>query len=175
MPPLEKTLYHIFERRYFDPVIRWIRNKTNEMIAIGCDHGGFHLKQQIISHLKSTARIYHDFGSYDTNSCDYPDFAQKVCQAVLSKEYQTGILICGTGIGISIAANKIAGIRAAVCDNTFCAKYSRLHNDANILALGERVIGLGLALDIVELFLNTNFEGGRHTQRVEKIHKLEQK
>ena len=115
------------------------------MIAIGCDHGGFRLKQEIMQHLEARGERFYDFGTYTEESCDYPDYGKAVAHAVASGEYDRGILICGTGIGISIAANKVRGIRAAVCGDCFSAEATRLHNDANILALGARVVGPGLA------------------------------
>lgn len=142
-------------------------------IAIGCDHGGFRLKEEINGFLESEGITYHDFGTYSTDSVDYPDIAEKVALAVRDGQYDKGILICGTGIGISIAANKIPGIRCALCHDSFSAKATREHNDSNILAMGERVIGVGLALDIVKLWLNTEFVGGRHQTRVDKITKME--
>jgi ribose 5-phosphate isomerase B len=145
------------------------------MIAIGSDHGGFHLKQSIMEHLDEHGIKYKDFGTYTTESSDYPDFSEAVGNAVASGEYELGILICGTGIGISIAANKIHGIRAAVCGDCYSAEMSKRHNNANILALGERVTGVGLALKITDIFLDTPFEGGRHERRVNKITALENK
>lgn len=142
-------------------------------IAIGCDHGGLHLKQEITELVTTLGHEVEDFGTYSTESCDYPDIAEPVAHAVTEGKADRGILICGTGIGIGISANKIKGIRAALCHDSFSAKYSRLHNDANILTMGERVIGLGLAKDIVTIWLNTEFEGGRHARRVEKISALE--
>lgn len=143
-------------------------------LAIGSDHGGIHLKQHIMKHLEERGIDYHDFGCYDEKSCDYPDFAKAAAQAVADKEYDRGLLFCGTGIGISIAANKIKGIRAAVCSDTFSARMTRLHNDANILCMGERVVGPGLAIDMVDLFLDTEYEGGRHQCRIDKIAELEE-
>lgn len=143
------------------------------MIAIGCDHGGFDLKESITSHLKERGIDFEDFGIYEDKSVDYPDIAAEVARAVAGGEYRLGILICGTGIGMSLAANKIKGIRAAACSETFSAKYTRLHNDSNILCLGGRVIGPGVALEMVDLFLDTPFEGGRHQRRVDKISDLE--
>ncbi len=143
------------------------------MIAIGCDHGGFELKETIAAHLKERGIEYHDFGIYENHSVDYPDIAALVAKAVQSGEAERGILICGTGIGMSLAANKFKGIRAAACSETFSAKYTRLHNDSNILCLGGRVIGPGVALEMVDLFLDTAFEGGRHQRRVDMISALE--
>ena len=122
-------------------------------IAVGCDHGGFELKNEVIKYLESENYEVKDFGTYSTDSCDYPDIAQPVAEAVAAKEFDFGILICGTGIGIGIAANKVPGIRAALCSDTFSAHATREHNDANILTLGERVLGKGLAIDIVKAFL----------------------
>ncbi|MFD3158261.1 ribose 5-phosphate isomerase B [Haloimpatiens sp. FM7330] len=144
-------------------------------IAIGSDHGGFNLKQDIMKHLESKKIEVKDFGTYTNESCDYPDFAQKVAEEVAEQNFEFGILICGTGIGISISANKVPGIRAALCCDTFSAHACREHNNANILALGERVVGRGLALDIVDTFLNSEFEGGRHAKRVNKISEIEKK
>lgn len=141
----------------------------NFTIAIGADHGGFRLKAKIIEYLRGKNLEFKDFGTFDEESCDYPDVAKDVAKNVASKNFYKGILICGTGIGISIAANKFKGIRAALCSDTFSAKMSRAHNDSNILCLGQRVIGEGLALEIVEAWLNTEFEGGRHKIRVDKI------
>lgn len=144
-------------------------------VAIGCDHGGFHLKQVIMTFLESKGIPFYDFGGYSEASIDYPDIADPVANAVASGEYDRGILICGTGIGIGIAANKVKGIRAALCHDTFSAHASREHNDANILTMGERIIGPGLAIDIVDVWLTTEFEGGRHLRRVEKIMALEER
>lgn len=144
-------------------------------IAIASDHGGVDLKAEIINFLKSENYDVKDFGTNSKESCDYPDYALKVAEAVVGKEFDFGILICGTGIGISIAANKVPGIRAALCSDTFSAHATREHNDANILTLGARVLGTGLALDIVKTFLNSKFEGDRHQDRIEKITAIEKK
>lgn len=144
-------------------------------IAIGADHGGYELKEEIKKYLTENGYELKDFGTYSTDSCDYPDYGLKVAEAVASKEYEFGILICGTGIGISIAANKVPGIRAALCSDTFSAHATREHNDANILAMGARVVGPGLALDIVKTFLNAKFEGDRHVRRLDKITEIEKK
>lgn len=142
------------------------------MVAIGSDHGGFILKQEIIQYLKNKSIQYKDFGCYEESSCDYPEYAKKVAYAIMNKECEKGILICGTGIGISIAANKIKGIRAALCHDCFSAEATRQHNDANILAMGARVIGAGLAIKIVDTFLNTPFSNEeRHLRRIEQIEK----
>ena len=142
-------------------------------IAIGCDHGGFELKQAVAKFLEENGYEYKDYGTYDTQSCDYPDIAIPVAEAVAAGEFDRGILICGTGIGIGIAANKVKGIRAALCHDTFSAHATRQHNDSNILTMGQRVIGQGLALDIVKIWLTTEFEGGRHQKRIDKIHARE--
>ena len=139
------------------------------MIAIGSDHGGFELKQAIMAHLDKRGLEYKDFGTYDKASCDYPEYGKAVAHAVASGEYERGIIICGTGIGISISANKVPGIRAALCTDCFMAEATRLHNDANILALGGRVVGEGLALKIVDTFLDTPFSNDeRHIRRISK-------
>ena len=148
---------------------------TNRKIALGCDHGGFELKNEIIAHLEAAGVEYKDFGTYSSDSCDYPDYAEKTCSAVVSGEYDLAILVCGTGIGISMAANKMKGIRAACCSDTFSARFTRLHNDANVLCMGGRVVGAGLACDMVDLFITTDFEGGRHQARIDKIMALENK
>ena len=140
------------------------------MLAIGCDHGGFELKQEIQKHLDERGIAYKDFGCYDTDSVDYPVYAKEVCRAIQEKECEKGILICGTGIGISITANKQKGIRAALCTDCFMAEATRLHNDANVLALGGRVVGAGLANKIVDTFLDTPFSGDeRHVRRIRMI------
>lgn len=143
------------------------------MIAIGSDHGGFNLKQAVMKHLEARGLDYKDFGTYTTESCDYPDYGEAVGRAVASGEFERGIVICGTGLGISIAANKVRGIRAAPCGDCFSAEMSRRHNNANVLGLGERVTGVGLALKITDIFLDTAFDGGRHERRVEKITAIE--
>ncbi len=140
------------------------------MIAIGCDHGGFELKQEIMKHLQDRNLEYKDFGCYSTDSVDYPEYGKAVANAVAAGECERGILICGTGIGISITANKVKGIRAALCTDCFMAEATRLHNDANILALGGRVVGAGLALKIVDTFLDTEFSNDeRHIRRIAQI------
>lgn len=140
------------------------------MVALGSDHGGYELKQEIKKYLDENGIKYKDFGCDSMESCDYPDFAKAVAQSVSKGECEKGILICGTGIGISIAANKVKGIRAAVCTDCFTAEATRLHNDANILALGGRVVGAGLAIKITDTFLNTKFSGDeRHVRRISKI------
>lgn len=144
------------------------------MIAIACDHAGFRLKQEIMKHLDEQSVPYKDFGTYSEESCDYPVYAGAAARAVAAGESDMGILVCGTGIGMSIAANKIKGIRAALCSDCYSAELTRRHNDANILTLGERVLGTGLAMKIVDTFLGTPFEGGRHAGRVEMIRGLEE-
>ena len=144
-------------------------------IAIGCDHGGLNLKNEVITYLKSEGIEIKDFGTHTEESCDYPDIALPVAEAVARKEFDFGILICGTGIGIGIAANKVPGIRAALCSDTFSAHATREHNNANILTMGERVVGKGLAIDIVKTFLNSQFEGDRHNKRIDKITEIEKK
>ena len=144
-------------------------------IALGSDHAGLGLKNEILEHLKKKDAQFKDFGTYTKESCDYPDFAEKVATEVAQGNYDLGILVCGTGIGISIAANKVTGIRAANCSDTFSAHACREHNNANILALGERVVGASVALDIVDAFLNATFEGGRHSMRINKISDIEKK
>ena len=140
------------------------------MIALGCDHGGFALMQEVKAHLEERGLEYKDFGTYSEASCDYPEFAKKVAHAVAGGECEKGILICGTGIGISITANKIKGIRAALCGDCFSAKATREHNDANILAMGARMTGPGLALMITDIFLDTPFSGAeRHAKRIAQI------
>lgn len=145
------------------------------MIAIGSDHAGYLLKADIIKFLENKGHEVKDFGTNCPDSVDYPDFGQAVAEAVSNKECEKGIVICGTGIGISIAANKVPGIRAALCTDSYMAKMSRMHNNANILAIGERVIGPGLAFDIIETWLDTEFLGGRHQNRVSKISNIEKK
>lgn len=140
------------------------------MIGIGCDHGGYALKQEIIKYLEEQKLEYKDYGCFDESSVDYPVYAKKVAHAVADGECEKGILICGTGIGISITANKIKGIRAALCHDCFSAEATREHNDANILAMGARVVGPGLAVKIVDTFLNTEFSGDeRHIRRIAQI------
>ena len=146
------------------------------MIAIGSDHGGYALKQAVIAHLEERGLAYQDFGTYSDASCDYPVYGKAVAKAVASGECERGILICGTGIGISITANKVRGVRCALCGDCFSAKATREHNDANILAMGARVVGEGLALMIVDTFLDTPFSNDeRHIRRIQKIEGLYRK
>ncbi len=145
------------------------------VIAIGSDHAGFCLKQELIEFIRSTGHEVVDCGCYNEDSVDYPDIAVTVADKVLddTKSIDFGVLICGTGVGISIAANKINGIRAALCHDHYSAKYTRLHNDSNIICFGARVIGSGLATELLDVFLTTDFEGGRHKLRVDKIINIE--
>lgn len=137
------------------------------MIAIGSDHGGYDLKMRVIEYLKQNDIEYKDFGCYSKDSCDYPIFGKAVAKAVADDECEKGIVVCTTGIGISIAANKVTGVRCALCSDTYSAKMTRLHNDANVLALGGEIVGGNLALDIVETFLNTEFSGEeKHVRRI---------
>lgn len=142
-------------------------------IALGSDHGGFQLKEKIKQLLDELGIEWKDFGTSSEESVDYPDFAQLVALAVAKGDYHRGILICGTGIGMSIVANKVAGIRAALCHDCFSAQATREHNDSNVLCLGQRVIGSGLALEIVKIWLQANFVGGKHLRRVQKISAVE--
>lgn len=144
-------------------------------IIIGSDHGGYALKVKVIKHLEERGFEVTDVGTYTEASCNYPEYADLLCKRIISGEFERGILICGTGIGMSMAANKHAGIRAAACENTFSARMTRMHNDANVLCLGERVLGPGLANDMVDLFTDTEFEGGRHAIRVGMINDLDKK
>ena len=142
-------------------------------IAIGCDHGGFELKEAVRGYLEEHNIPYEDFGAYSTDSIDYAPIAAKAAKAVASGEADRGILVCSTGIGISIAANKVKGIRAALCTNEFCAEMTRRHNNANILCMGGKVIDKETALKLVDIFLNTEFEGGRHQRRIDQIAQIE--
>ncbi len=145
------------------------------MIAIGSDHGGYLLKEEIKKHLEEKGYEFKDFGTDSTASCDYPIYAEKVCNAIQSGECEKGILVCGTGIGMSMCANKCKGIRAAVCGDHFSAEFTRKHNNANVLCLGARVTGSGVAMQLVDIFLTTEFEGGRHEKRIEMMMELENK
>jgi ribose 5-phosphate isomerase B len=145
-------------------------------IAIGADHAGFRLKDEVVEYLKAEGHEVEDFGCHCADSIDYPDYALPVCERVASGQAERGILICGTGIGMTIAANKIPGIRCALVHDLFSAKATREHNDSNVLAMGERVIGPGLALEIVKVWISTAFsQGERHVNRIEKIKRLEEK
>ena len=144
-------------------------------IAIGADHGGYELKQQIAEFLITRDHQVQDFGTHSLKSVDYPDFAALVARAVAAGEFERGIVICGTGIGVSMTANKVHGIRAALCTDCYMARMAREHNDAQILCLGGRVLGIGSALDVVQVFLDTEFLGGRHARRVDKINALDRR
>lgn len=144
-------------------------------IALACDHGGLNLKNAVKKYLEENGYEYEDFGTDTADSCDYPDYALPAAEAVADGKCDKGIVICSTGIGVSIVANKVPGIRCAHCHDAYCAEYTRRHNDANVLAMGEKVVGTGYALQIVETFLNTAFEGGRHQRRIDKISAVEKK
>ena len=144
------------------------------MIAIGCDHAGCEMKKYIIDTLSEKGFEFVDMGC-DGSPCDYPVIAESVCNEVLSGKCEKGILICGTGIGMSIAANKIQGIRAALCSDSFSTKFTRLHNDTNVMCMGARTLGIGLGAELAEIFLTTGFEGGRHQRRIDMIPELENK
>lgn len=143
-------------------------------VAISCDHAAFALKEAIRAHLEERGIQYHDFGIYAADEKrDYPYASLYACRAIQSGECDRGIVLCGTGVGVSMAANKLAGIRAACCSDSFSAKYTRAHNDANVLCMGERVVGAGLAIELADVFLDTPFEGGRHARRVAQIAAIE--
>ena len=144
-------------------------------IAAACDHGGLQLKRALVRYLTSKGHEVIDFGTDTEESCDYPDYALPAAEAVAAGRCERGILVCGTGIGVSLVANKVPGIRCAHCHDTYSAKYTRLHNDANMLAFGQRVIGEGLMEEIVDVFLSTDFEGGRHQRRLDKLAAIEAK
>ena len=144
------------------------------MIAIGCDHAGFLMKEYVKNALLEKGYLVKDFGSFDSEPVDYPDVARTLSKSVTRFECENGILICGTGIGMSLAANKFKGIRAAACSETFSAKMTRAHNDSNILCLGARVIGSGVAKEMLDLFITTEYEGGRHIPRVDMISSFEE-
>ena len=144
------------------------------MIVLAADHGGFHLKEEVKKYLEAKGVEIVDVGTFTPDSVDYPDMAIKGCEKILSGECERGIFFCGTGVGISIAANKIKGIRACCCSDHFSAKYPRLHNDSNVLCMGGRVVGPGIACELADLFIETEFEGGRHARRVEKIMAIEE-
>ena len=142
-------------------------------IVIGADHGGYILKNAIVDHLKTGGHEVEDCGTHNSDSVDYPHFAKAVTAAVKEEKAELGILICGSGIGMSMAANKVHGIRAALCFNAYMGRMTRAHNNANVLCLGERVLGSGTSLDIVDAFVNTEFEGGRHQRRIDLVTELE--
>lgn len=145
-------------------------------ISIGSDHGGLTLKNAIVKHLEKQGHEVVDYGTYNYDSCDYPDFGEKAARAVADGECERGIVVCTTGIGISIVANKIKGVRCALCTNTFLARMTREHNDANVLALGGAIVGEGMAMEIVDIFLNTPFSGeAKHQRRIDKITSIENK
>ena len=144
-----------------------------KLIALACDHGGFGLMREIKGHLDASGLAYKDFGTYNEEKCDYPEMAVRAARAISGGECSSGILVCGTGAGMAITANKIPGIRAACCSDCFTAEMVRRHNDANIITLGSRVTGVGLALKIVDQFLSTGFDGGRHSLRVDMINALD--
>ena len=146
----------------------------NKRIIMGSDHAGYNLKLKVKAHLESRGFEVVDVGTNTPESCNYTVYADALCKAIAAGEADLGILVCGTGIGMSIAANKHKGIRAACCENTFSARMTRMHNDANVLCFGERVIGYGLACDMVDLFVDTPFEGGRHQARVDALNALDE-
>ena len=145
-------------------------------IASACDHGGLNLKNAMKAYVEKLGHETVDFGTYTKDSCDYPDFAAAAAESVAKGECERGIIVCSSGIGVSIVANKVPGIRCAHCHDLYCAKYTRLHNDANMIAFGEKVVGEGMMQELVDTFLNTPFEGGeRHERRIAKIKALEEK
>ena len=144
-------------------------------IVMASDHAGFDIKNTLVEQLKNDGYDVEDAGTYSKDSCDYPVFAEKACRYMLDGKAELCILVCGTGIGMSMAANKVKGIRAACCSDTYSAKYTRLHNDANVLCMGARVVGEGLAYEIAKVFLETEFEGGKHLRRINMISDLENK
>lgn len=147
----------------------WFNIMKNFEIAVGSDHGGFDLKKTIISFLEQNNYKFKDFGTYNNERIDYPVIAQKIAHLVADNTYQKGIIICGSGLGVAIAANKIRGIRAVTCHDTYCARMSIAHNNANILTMGGRVVGPDLACDIIKIWLEAQFEGGRHQKRIDMI------
>jgi ribose 5-phosphate isomerase B len=144
-------------------------------VALGCDHAGYALREVITSLLEQEGHELLDEGTWTDESCDYPDFADRVAMRVVSGEAERGIMVCATGVGMAMVANKIPGIRAAVCNDLYTARYSRLHNDANVLALGARVVGSGVAREIVSIWMETPFEGGRHSRRLDKMGEIERR
>ena len=146
----------------------------NKRFIMGSDHAGFGLKLKVKAHLEARGFEVMDVGTHTTDSCNYTVYADALCKAIAAGEADLGILVCGTGIGMSMAANKHKGIRAACCENTFSARMTRMHNDANVLCFGERVIGYGLACDMADLFVDTPFEGGRHQARVDDLNALDE-
>lgn len=157
-------------------ILDYLEEEEKGMIAIGCDHGGYELKQVVINYFVENHIGYKDFGCYGKGSCDYPEYGQAVAKAVASGAFEKGIVICTTGIGISITANKVKGIRCALCADTVSARLTREHNDANVLALGAGIVGPNIALGIVDTFLNTEFSGEeKHCRRIAAIQALEEK
>jgi len=145
-------------------------------IAVACDHGGLTLKNAVIAYVEKLGHEVKDFGTYTKDSCDYPDFALAAAEAVASGECERGIVVCSSGIGVSMVANKVPGVRCAHCHDLYCAKFTRLHNDANVIAFGEKVVGVGLMEEMVNVFLTTEYEGGeRHDRRLAKIAAIEKK
>lgn len=145
-------------------------------IAVACDHGGLTLKNAVIAYVEKLGHEVKDFGTYTKDSCDYPDFALAAAEAVASGECERGIVVCSSGIGVSMVANKVPGVRCAHCHDLYCAKFTRLHNDANVIAFGEKVVGVGLMEEMVYTFLTTEYEGGeRHDRRLAKITAIEKK
>lgn len=142
---------------------------TSLKLVVGCDHAACDLKAKVIAHLQAQGYAVTDVGTYTSDSCNYPDYAHAACAKIQNGEADLGILICGTGIGMSMAANKVKGIRAALCSDCFSAKFTRAHNDSNVMCLGARVMGEGLALELVDIFLNTPFEGGKHLRRINML------
>lgn len=143
-------------------------------VAIASDHAGFRLKEQLKKTLDELALDYEDLGTFDETSVDYPDYGVKVAKGVADGTFDRGVLVCGTGLGMAITANKVKGIRAITAHDVFSARMSRMHNDANVLTMGERVIGEGVAADVLKVWLTTEFEGGRHARRLDKVHHIEQ-
>lgn len=144
-------------------------------VALGCDHAGFALKETVAACLEREGHEVLDQGTFSTESCDWPDYARSVAEAVMAGEAERGIAICGTGVGMCMAANRFPGVRAALCNDTYTARYSRMHNDANVLTMGARVIGPGVAEEIVRVWMGTPFEGGRHSRRLEKLAEMERR
>ena len=145
-------------------------------IAVACDHGGLTLKNAMVAYVEKLGHEVKDFGTYTKDSCDYPDFAVQAAEAVASGDCERGIVVCSSGIGVSIVANKVPGVRCAHCHDLYCAKYTRLHNDANMIAFGEKVVGVGMMEELVNTFLTTAYEGGeRHDRRLAKITEIEKK
>ena len=143
-------------------------------VALAADHGGFALKEEVRRPLDEIGVPYQDFGTHSADSVDYPDYARAACKKITDGECEFGLLFCSTGVGISIAANKVPGIRCCCASETFSAKYTRLHNNANVLAMGGKIVGEGIAFEMVDIFLSTEFEGGRHQRRVDKITRIEE-